>query len=134
MCLLVGASVYVQIWLTTGVLVPILPFVGMLSLIFLNIFFYLTLSILLGTLFSSRGAVLGIPLVVLFIYQIFPHIPAWLARLMPWNLVDSISHEALALTLVQGQALPTLTPIITTIIACLVFTLVASWRFSREEF
>lgn len=134
MGVLLGAVLYGQIWLSTGVLVPLLPFAGMLSLVFLDLFFYLTLTILLGTLFNSRGAVLGIPFILLFSYLIFPGIPPWLAEIMPWNLVDNLTHPALALTIVQGQPLPTVTPLIATIIWCLLFTGVALWRFNREEF
>ncbi|MGE5223887.1 MAG: ABC transporter permease [Omnitrophica WOR_2 bacterium] len=134
MCVLLGAVLYGQIWLTTGVRIPLLLYAGMLSLVFLNLLFYLTLTILLGALFNSRGAVLGIPFILLFGYMLIPGIPAWLAQIMPWNLLDTLAYPALALTVVQGQPLPTLTPILATIISCVLFTVLALWKFNREEF
>ncbi len=134
MCVLLGAVLYGQIWLTTGVRIPLLSFAGMLSLVFLNLLFYLTLTILLGALLNSRGAVIGIPFILMFSYMIIPGIPDWLAQVMPWNLTDNLTYPALALTVVQGQPLPTLTPVLATIIACVLFTILAIWRFNREEF
>ncbi len=134
MCVLEGAILCVQIWLTTGVLIPPLNYLAMIGLVFLDLMFYLTLSIMLGTVFNSRGALIGIPLILIFAYLIIPNIPAWLIAVMPWNLLDNLTQPALALTVVQGQSLPTVTPIITTAAWCLLFSIIAIWRFNREEF
>ncbi len=53
---------------------------------------------------------------------------------MPWNLLDNLTYPSLALTLVQGQPLPTVVPIIATVAWCLLFIGIAVWRFTREEF
>lgn len=134
MCVLVGTILYMQIWLTTGVHIPLLRYAGMIGLVFLTLFFYLTLSIMLGTIFNSRGALIGIPLVLVFSYLIIPNLPAWLIAIMPWNLLDNLTYPSLALTLVQGQPLPTVVPIISTAAWCLVFIVIAIWKFGREEF
>jgi ABC-2 type transport system permease protein len=133
MGILQGGILYGQIWLMSGVLVPLLPYAGMISLVFLDLLFYLTLCLMLGAFFNSRGAVLGIPFIVLFSYLILP-IPAWLAEIMPWNLLDELAHPSLALAVVQGQALPSLAPILATTAWCLLFMAAAIWRFRREEF
>jgi hypothetical protein len=44
------------------------------------------------------------------------------------------SQPAIAVSLVLGQPITTLMPIIATVIGCLVFTLIAIWRFQKEEF
>jgi ABC-2 type transport system permease protein len=134
MVVMLGAATYLQIWLTSGVSLPILPFAGMLGLVFLNQLFYLTLTIMLGTLSSSRGAVIGIPLIIIFGYQIILRIAPWLAEIMPWNLVTTLERPALALTLAQAQPLPTITPLIATLVWCVLFSAAALWRFQREEF
>ncbi len=134
MCLLEGAILYIQIWLTTGVQIPMLCYAGMLGLVFLDLFFYLALSIMLGTIFNSRGALIGIPLILVFSYMIIPNIPTWLISLMPWNLLDDLSYPSLALSLIKRQPLPTVIPIIATVIWCLLFIVIAIWRFNREEF
>jgi len=134
MCVLIGAILYVQIWLTTGVQIPVLHFAAMFSLVFLDLFFYLTLSIMLGTIFNSRGALIGIPLILLFTYMIIPNLPVWLMEVMPWNLLDNLNQPALALSVVQGQPIQSFSPLIATVLWCTSFIGVAIWRFHREEF
>ncbi len=134
MCVLVGATLYVQIWWSTGIRIPLPHYAGMLSLVFLDLMFYLALSIMLGTFFNSRGALIGIPLIVVFTYMVIPNIPAGLIAIMPWNLLDDLTYPSLALTLALGKPLPTVRPIISTILWCILFTAVSIWRFSKEEF
>ncbi len=134
MCLLVGVILYIQIWLTTGVQIPLLRYAAMIGLVFLDLLFFLTLSIMLGTIFNSRGALIGIPLIVVFSYMIIPNIPAWLIAIMPWNLLDNFSQPALALSVVQGQPVQSFAPLVATTLWCIGFIGVAIWRFEREEF
>ncbi len=134
MVLLEGAILYVQIWLTTGVQIPLLRYAGMLGIVFLDLLFFLSLSIMLGTIFNSRGALIGIPLIVVFSYMIIPNIPAWLIAIMPWNLLDNFSQPALALLVVQGQQIQSFAPLVATVLWCIVFIAIAIWRFQREEF
>jgi ABC-2 type transport system permease protein len=134
MCVLEGAILYIQIWLTTGVQIPLLRYVGMLGLVYLDLLFFLTLSIMLGTIFNSRGALIAIPLIVVFSYMIIPNIPAWLIAIMPWNLLDNLSQPALALSVVQGQPIQSLAPVVATALWCIGFIGIAIWRFQREEF
>jgi ABC-2 type transport system permease protein len=134
MCVLVGTGLYMQIWLTTGVHIPPLRYAGMLSLVFLDLLFYLTLSIMLGTIFNSRGALIGIPLILVFAYMIIPNIPSWLIAIMPWNLLDDLTYPSLALSVVQGQPIQSFTPIIAIVLWCICFIGIAIWRFQKEEF
>lgn len=121
----------------TGNVLPIGPFVGALGLIWLHLLFYLTLTLMLGTLSEGRGAVIGLPLLILFGFQmILPVLPA-LGTIMPWVLitgVPNVSGAGFVVDVLSGQALHTLTPIIATAAWCVVFIIVAVWRFKREEF
>jgi ABC-2 type transport system permease protein len=136
MVLLQGGLAYL-IFAVMGQPLPIGPFVGALGLIFLHLLFYLTLTLMLGTLSEARGAVIGVPLLILFGFQmILPVLPA-AGIIMPWALVTSvpgISGAGLVVDLLSGQALRTVTPIIGTALWCVIFTIVAVWRFNREEF
>jgi ABC-2 type transport system permease protein len=134
MCVLIGAILYVQIWITTGVQIPPLHFAGMIGLVFLDLLFYLTLSIMLGTIFNSRGALIGIPLILLFIYMLIPNLPVWLVAIMPWNLLDNLSQPAIALSVEQGLPIQSITPLVATVLWCTGFIGVAIWRFHREDF
>ncbi len=131
-----GAIAYLQIYLASGVAFPILPYLGALGITFLCLLFYLTLALMLGTIFNARGGVIAIPLVVAFSYQILMGFVPWLTEIMPWNLTMALSAEqpALAMLIVTGQPLTTAVPIIATFLWCVVFTAVALWKFRREEF
>ena len=54
---------------------------------------------------------------------------------MPWNLVGEMrTGPAMAILLLKGQPLATVTPIISTGVMAVLFIVVAVWRFQREEF
>ena len=94
--------------------------------------FWLCLSIMLGTLFKSRGPVIGVPLVFLFLQSFIPRMFGSLGDsvylVLPARLPE-YSTDALT-----GSSLPSLVPVATVIVLCLLFTAVAVVRFGREEF
>lgn len=134
MDILLGAAVYLQIWLVSGLALPVLPFAGMLGLLFLNQLFYLTLTVMLGALSNSRGFAVGLPLLLIIGYQFLMRIIPAAGDIMPWHLVTTLERPALALSLAQGQGLTAIAPPIATTIWCLVFSLAAVLRFQKEEF
>jgi ABC-2 type transport system permease protein len=137
MVLLQGVIAFIQVSIARGSLLPIGPFLGALGLVFLNLMFYLTLTLMLGTLFTGRGGVIGIPMAILFGYQFLVGLLPFLGEIMPWALTMPITQQtgsSLTLALVLGQPLPSTTPIIATVAWCMVFTAVALWRFNRDEF
>jgi ABC-2 type transport system permease protein len=129
-----GVVGYLQIWFSTGKAYSVLPFIGALGLVFLSLLFYLTLTIMLGTLFNSRGAVISIPLVLIFSVQILKF-SSGLAQIMPWNLTTSLGpgNPSLGLVLVRGLPLPSLASLFATVLWCLLFTGIALWKFNQEE-
>jgi ABC-2 type transport system permease protein len=97
----------------------------------LHLLFYLALTLMLGTLFSTRGPVAGIGLGFLFSGQIVPNFaPEWVTLIFPWKLSE------LAPALALGGTVPPVWPIpvIATAVWTVVFIGVALWRFGREEF
>ena len=97
----------------------------------LHTLFYVAFTIMLGTLFNSRGPVSAIGLGFLFGGQIFPNfLPAWATMIFPWKLSE------LAPALALGQTLPPgwLIPVIATAVWTVAFVVIALWRFEREEF
>jgi ABC-2 type transport system permease protein len=119
-----------------GISLPVFGFLAALGLFFLHQLFYLALCFMLGALLRSRGAVLGIPLVFIFTYQMHAAF-GWVGKILPWRLVmgppDAMSSSLTALA-AQGLPLPTVLPIIGTVALTVIFILVTLWRFSREEF
>lgn len=128
---LVASQIY---RLTVGEPLPLPGFITGLGLLYLVLMFYLALTYMLGALFHTRGPVIGIPLLLVFGNQIASLVP-WFGKVMPWNLVMNLGSDqpSLAIALANGQPLPTVTPIIGTLILTLTFVLVALWRFQREE-
>ncbi len=112
------------------------PFLAALALMALHLLFYLTLTLMLGTIFSERGAVLGIPIGLLFGAQFLMQIAPILAQIMPWTIVIPSGGGSLAVAhmVMLGLPLPTITPIIATIAWIILFVGIALWRFGREEF
>jgi ABC-2 type transport system permease protein len=109
----------------------LLPFLAGVGLLALHTLFYLALTLLLGTLYATRGPIAGIAMGVLFASFLPPNLVPQAAMLaLPWTLRNS------AVGLVLGSELPVvwIIPVIATALWIVVFVGVALWRFGREEF
>ncbi len=100
----------------------------------LNLMFYLTLTLMLGTLFDSAAPVIAIPLAFAFDQQLVAGVPG-LDSVLPWALVVSAggSDTSVAGAIITGEAVPAPAAIVTVAAACVVFTAVAIWRWRRTE-
>jgi ABC-type transport system involved in multi-copper enzyme maturation permease subunit len=121
-----------------GLLIP--GFIGLIGLSFLNLLFYMTLALMLATIFNNRAPGLGISIFIAWMgpMQILAnplekYIP-WLDDILPWKLISSFGEPPLAGYLALGAKLPTVLPIIATVLWCVLFVGVAIWRIGREEF
>jgi ABC-2 type transport system permease protein len=125
---------YLQISLRHGFFPPLVPYLEAIGLLSLTLLFYLTLSLMLGTIFKTRGPVIGISIGLLVIQSILRQLAMtwvpWLPLVMPDTLMQMAS------SIVQGQPLPAewSIPIISTALMSILFVLIAMWRFNREEF
>jgi ABC-2 type transport system permease protein len=133
--LLQGVVAYVQISISEANLLPPSPFVAALSIYSLYLLFYLTLTLMLGTLFNTRGQVLGIALTIAVVSlmglgQSLGNLVSWAPMLTPEKL------PALAALAIQGEALPAdwFVSIISMSLYVVLFVTLALWRFNREEF
>jgi ABC-2 type transport system permease protein len=110
-------------------------FAAALGLVFLSTLFYLALTLMLGTQSDGRGAAIGIPIAFVFAYQFFLGLAPWLADITPWGFLAGAGSPVPPIARVAlGQATLPLMPIIATTVWCVLFTIVALWRFGREEF
>jgi ABC-2 type transport system permease protein len=136
MVIVQGGIAYLLIYLIAGKAFPILPYTGALGMFFVSLVFWLTLAIMLSALSNIRGMAIGIPLFLILGFILFVEVAPWTADFMPWSLTNEISvtRPAMAVSLVLGQPIPTLMPLISSLVGCLVFTMVAILRFQREEF
>jgi ABC-2 type transport system permease protein len=132
-----GCVAYAILSIAHHAMLDPLAFLAALVIIFISDFFFLSLTLMLGTLFNIRAPVIGIPLAVLFFQQnIIQFLPS-LRFILPWNLVIPIGNAnslVLSLLLNTQPASEHLVSLIAIAIECLLFILISLWRFSREEF
>jgi len=110
---------------------PLTPFLYGVGLIILGQLFYLTLTLMLGTFFSSRGPIAGIGIGFFMAGLLLKgFMPMQVLIATPWPLPDVAAGLAL------GAELPSIwpVPILATGIEIAVMTALALWRFGREEF
>ena len=131
--ILQGLIAYGQMSLSVGRFLPPMPIVLALSLHALHLLFYLTMTLMLGTFFSSRGPVLAIPIAILIGQGILEGLAKPFAPWFPWHVLPE-KLPRLASVALRGDPLPSFVPIVSALLFSLVFILLAIWRFEREEF
>lgn len=107
------------------------------ALLALNLTFYLTLTLMLGTLFTGRGPIVSIPTATLLISFLITRIEPQAVQIMPLALVFEplgVSQIPLAMEAMLGRPLTMALPVVATIVWCVLFTATAIWRFRKEEF
>jgi ABC-2 type transport system permease protein len=136
MVVLQGVIAFIQMSAFDPAPPALLPFIAGVGLLGLHLLFYLTLTLMLGTIFNDRAAVLGITIGLLFGGQFVAGLFPVLVKIMPWLIIMPVNEnrQGLAQLVMSGQSLPTVSPIIGTAVLIVVFVGVALWRFGREEF
>lgn len=108
---------------------PIGRFLAVAALVGLLISFTVALTVLLGTVTTSRGAVIGVPIAAVMLYDGI-HVLAQdlTGRLpFPWELTTS------AVQLATGAPLSSMIPVVATLAWTAVVVIAACWRFEREQ-
>lgn len=119
-----------EVYLDTHQVVNMMPFLTGLGVFMLTLLFYISLVIMLGTLFEARGPVLGISFGLV------------LAGLAIGGLIPQISYilpvtmDKVTQLIVLEAPLPAMffSEIITAAVLSIVFIVVALWRFQHREF
>lgn len=110
---------------------PLIPFLYGVGIVIEGQLFYLTLTLMLGTFFNSRGPIAGIGIgFVMTGLLLRSFIPIQIVIATPWPLPEIAAGLAL------GAELPSIwpVPIFATAFWIVIMTIVALWRFGREEF
>ena len=133
MVLVPGAVAYLLVAVAGEAVHPI-GFLAGLGIIGLNVLFFLTLTLMLGTLFQSAAPVIGIALGFAFGQQLLLMLPV-LPSFLPWALVAPIGDNTVsdASALMVGQPMPEPYAVVVAAVACVVFVLVAIRQFERTE-
>lgn len=121
---------YGQIGVSEGWL-PIVPYLGAMSLHSLHMLFYLSLTLMAGAFASQMGPVVAFPFgffagqrIARELLELF--LPEFL-QLLPYQLPGQATQ------LVTGEPIASPGAIITTALCSILFIVVAIWRFQREE-
>jgi ABC-2 type transport system permease protein len=135
MVVLPGIVAYVLFFIRIKAGMDPLLFMAGLGVIFLNHLFYLTLTLMLGSFFNSRGPVIGISLAFLFMQQYLIGLLPVLRYVLPWTLVVPLNNqsEVVVPALLSGQPIYSYIPIMAVLVECVLFVLISLWRFKREE-
>jgi ABC-2 type transport system permease protein len=134
LALLVGlpsAVVYGLLSLRMGALFPLVPFLSAVGIMAAHTLFYFTLTLMLGTIFTNRGPILGIALASVLGGGLLGGLIQPLFYVTPWMLAK------VAWLTATGQAISAelrLSSVLATVLWSVVFTLVALARFERMEY
>lgn len=128
MVLVPGAVALVEIYAFGGRLLPLGGFGAGLVLIGLQLLFFLALTLLLGTVFQSRGPVLGIAFALILGADAIRFVAPWIHPYMPWALPQMAQQLMLGGS--PGSAATPLAVAAWTVL----FLVLAVWRFGREDF
>lgn len=127
-----GLIGYAQFSLKAKALMPMAPYLRAFGVLSLHLVFYIALALMLGAIFRGRGAVIGISLGLLVFQDLASQILVikwpWFPSLLPSTLGFYIP------LLAEGEALPSMNPIIVTSLLIPIFIVLAIWNFSKEEF
>lgn len=130
--IIVPATIFVvEMQLLIPAPLPLSNYLIALALLMLSQLFYLILTVMLGTFFTSRGPVTGIGIGFILSGMLFKgFLPLVVMVITPW-LLPQIGNA-----LIFGLPLPSIwfVPIAVTTIWIVIMTVLALWRFGREEF
>ncbi len=138
MLLVSGAVLYIE-WLILGTVPPNpLLFLKALGIAFLSPLWYLTLMLMLGALLDNQMAILGIGSGLLVLSG---KLLSWFPMLrytLPWYLLSNTATQDPAggvMMLAFGWSIEHYTPTLVIVaVECVLFVLVALWRFNQDEF
>lgn len=118
-----------ETYLAAHKVVPLVPLLAGLGIALLALTCYISLTIMLGVLFGSRGPVLGIAIGTLVIGRMLAGFLPPLAYVLPVTL-DGVTQ-----VIILGMPLPAMmiSQVISAAVLTIVFTLVALWRFQKLE-
>jgi len=135
-----GIGAYLVFTLLKGDDLNILNFIGGLGILCLFAFYWMSLTLMLGAFFNSRGPVIGISLALIlgmqFIQAIVAYISPNLIHYLPYELAippQGDSAAAIVGNVILGTTPATWAPVYSSIIAIVIFVWLGIWRFRKEE-
>ena len=98
----------------------------------LNLLFYLTLTLMLGTLFDTASPVIAVPLAFAFGQQL---LGSAVTTFLPWSLLVPLEGSDVSVigAIIAGVPVSSYRAIVVTGFACVTFTIVAFGKWARTE-
>ena len=132
-----GVILYISLGLISdlGWLSP-LGFLAALMMVALNMFYWITLVLMMGTLSESSSVVIAVPITLFFTFSYGTGMLPWLIYVSPLALLFSPTNQIQPLTVsfINGAPVFSWLPLISSVVSCIIFITVAIWRFNRQEF
>ena len=132
-----GVIVYITLGLLSdlGWLSPF-GFTAALVMVSLNMFYWIALVLMMGTLSDSSSVVIAVPITLFFTFSYGPGLLPWLIYVSPLSLLFSPTAQIQPLTVsfITGGPVFSWLPLIATLVSCVIFIVVAIWRFNRQQF
>lgn len=128
-----GLAFYLLVLVWTGQPLPTAPFIAALGLLGLQVAFYLSLTVMLGTVLKSRAGVAGAALGFLFSGSIVSQLLPWTALVTPWGLSNAAVLLVVGPTTGVPATLNLTLPVAATTAAAILFAVFAVVRFERDE-
>jgi ABC-2 type transport system permease protein len=127
--LLPGSVAYLELWLASGIAAPVGSYLLALAVLLLTLFFYISLSLLLGVMFEQRGPVLAGTLGVLIGGIIFSQFVPKLGYILP------LTMDRVAMTFIRQEPLPSALgfELISAGLFSILFIVAALWKFEEAE-
>ena len=133
-----GVILYITLGLfsSLGWLSPFGYIAGLL-IFSLHTFYWIALVLMLGTLSESSSVVIAVPMALFFAFWLGSSMIPSLIYISPLLLTfspDPDNIRSVAASLMSSEPVYSWLPLIATAVSCVVFTIVAIWRFNRQEF
>lgn len=135
-----GIGAYLIFTLLKGEDLQLLNFIGGMGVLCLFAFYWMSLTLMLGAFFSSRGPVIGISLALIlgqqFIQAIAANISPALVNYLPYELAIPLgggSATSIVGHVILGTTPASWAPVYSSVIAIAIFVGLGIWRFRKEE-
>ncbi|MFW9829569.1 MAG: ABC transporter permease subunit [Candidatus Thorarchaeota archaeon] len=133
MALIPGIIWVFEFMLFTGLPFSFLSFLVAILLLGLNLLFYVSFTLMLGTFQNSPGAVAAIPMIFNFSQQFLLNIP-FAEYVLPIMIYLNPVGNPIIVSIILGEQVSSFLPVVITGTLTILFLVVSFWRFEKEEF
>ena len=112
-------------------------YIAGLLMVSLHTCYWITLVLMMGTLFESSAVVIAVPMALFFTFWMGTDLIPGLIYISPLLLAFSPAPEqmnTLSVSFMTGEPVLSWLPLISTAVFCVIFIAVSMWRFNRQEF